>query len=192
MSKLRSKAPSGERRRVAIVGAGRSGKTSLALALQSASAEAISIPAFWAEEALPLVQAVSQDVFAQDASAYPQALEQHLAYDLTLLLGLDLAADPGALNDLPTDLARVHMDAKLRQTMDRHGIPYAVVYGLGQARTRNAMQAIAHHASNLDFGVGGDGQAKVSGWQWCCDTGSDATCERHLFRALVKTASVRD
>jgi HTH-type transcriptional regulator, transcriptional repressor of NAD biosynthesis genes len=165
---------------IAVVGAQGTGKTALVAALRTTTPLAASPHAVEVEEALPLMQAVSHALQRHDASLIPRALLQHRRYVLTLLLGMDLATTANA-SPFPQAAA---CDALLRQTLQTHGIAYAVVYGIGAARTACALQAIEHHTARLGSTTQqSDGQGS---WQWCCDTCSDAACEHLLFSRLVK------
>ena len=109
-------------------------------------------------------------------------LQQHRSYDLTLLMGLDLPRQPPSNVDSNPPTAS-QIDGRLRQVLDQAAIPYAVVYGMGQARTDCALQAIAYHRARATRQK--TSPASASSWQWCCDTCSDAACEHRLFTALV-------
>jgi nicotinamide riboside kinase len=158
--------------RIAVLGAHPTGTTALVLDLQKSQEIDGTAPSFVVEEAEPLPH-------------------QH-RYDLTLLLGLDLpivALTPG---DTETAQQQARLDAQLRQTLDTHGVPYAVVYGHGPAaRTVSALQAIEHHISSHDAANRRRPRAGGPVWQWCCDSCSDAACEHLLFSELVKRPLVR-
>lgn len=132
-----------------------------------------------------LMTAVYSDVLFGDPSLYAAALEQQKHFDLTLVMGLDLpwAADP--LRDGPH--SRTPVDTALRAALARGNVPYQVVYGKDQARTRNALHAIEKIATNA--GATG-GQARFSSknatpWTWNCEKCSDPECEHRLFTALL-------
>jgi ABC-type dipeptide/oligopeptide/nickel transport system ATPase subunit len=129
---------------IAIVGAQGTGKSALARALQNADRPDGMPDGFNATEAHALQQAVSHDLLFQDPSHYPQSLEHHRNYGLTLVMGLDLPFASPPVHTLE-DLPPARFDARLRQVLNRHGIQFTVVYGRGQDRTDCALQAIAHH-----------------------------------------------
>ncbi len=106
------------------------------------------------------------------------APDQHHRDDLALLMGHDLPHTGGE--------AALQSDARLRHTLASHAAAYAVVYGTGQARTDCALQAIAYHRLQLRSRPR---RVTAAEWQWCCDTCSDADCERRLFTALVNPPS---
>jgi hypothetical protein len=103
-------------------------------------------------------------------------MEQCRSYGLTLLMGLDLPQPRHS-----SGLSTTQCDAHLRQMLDSQAVAYAVVYGSGTARTDCALQAIAYHRAQVSRRP----RPADFVWQWCCDTCSDAACERHLFTALV-------
>lgn len=112
-----------------------------------------------------------------------RAWEQRNNFDLTLLMGLDLPPQARA----NSAVAAQH-DAQLRQLLNQCAIVYAVVYGMGEARTDCALQAIAYHRLQSQWRR----RPVPSAWQWCCNTCSDAVSEHRLFSALVNDkASVR-
>ncbi|MEO7105237.1 MAG: hypothetical protein ABIZ09_02590 [Rhodoferax sp.] len=145
--------------KIALVGARGTGKSTLATALQGTFQT--QTQAF----ACTVVDQLSQ--------------EPYRSYDLVLLMGLDL---PSALDPDHRQMVE-KTDHQLRQFMDTHVIPYAVVYGSGQARVDHAFQTIEYHRSRAANRR--SLARKASEWQWCCDTCSDAACEHRLFTALV-------
>lgn len=156
-----------------------------------ARAQALSIPvdaahAFVIADTTALMTAIYSDLLFQDTSLYPWALAHQRAFDLTLVMGLDLpwVAD-GVQRDGP--VVRAQVDARLRQVLDAHAVTYAVVYGTGHSRTECALQAIAHHRRLSTSSSG----SPASNWQWNCEKCSDAGCEHQLFSALLKADSVR-
>ena len=176
---------------IAIVGAPGTGKTTLVAALQAESSTATTLPHFLVKEALPLMQAIMDGLQHPHNAAIASALAQHRQYDLTLLLGLDLALPGTARPGQAAAAQQADCDASLRQALSAHGLPYTVVYGSGSARTDSALQAIAHHISSFDAAQRHQARGAATAWQWCCDTCSDAACEHRLFSALVNNASVR-
>lgn len=145
---------SGRRLRVAVLGAARSGRSRLVAELAAAS------PAL-----LPFE--VDQGQISASTA---------LGVDLILLTGLDLPA-----NNLPAT-EQTRQDSALRQALQALGLSWHVVYGQGQARTRNALQAVAEVAPwawemPLD-------DAEAGRWQRLqahCEKCGDASCEHRLF-----------
>ncbi len=100
-----------------------------------------------------------------------------------MLLGLDL---PQLCTN--TKSVTLQADASLRHGLGTQSIAYTVVYGIHQARTDYALQAIAYHRAYASKRP----TPASAAWHWNCETCSDADCELRLFSALVKkTASVR-
>ena len=135
----------------------------------------------------PLVTAVYSDVLFQDPSLYPRAVAFQRTLNITLLACLDLpwVAD-GTLRDGPAMQQRI--DARLREMLLAHQLPFATVYGTGPQRVHAALQAIDHadavRRAQLPRATG-------PAWTWVCDTCSDAECEHRLFSRLTQDASVR-
>lgn len=111
---------------------------------------------------------------------------------LTLLMGLDLpcTADQQA--------AREAADARLRALLARGGTAYRVVYGQGERRIENALNAIKKVAVSA-YGTSARGtfdsdssprSARLRAWN--CEKCSDPECEHRLFTALTgRDASTR-
>lgn len=164
--------------RIAILGADGTGKTRLATALVNAlpAGQTVLIA-----DSTALMTAIRSDQLFGDTSLYDAALEQQRGFDLTLLTGLDLAT---AADGVPEHQhhAREAMDARLRQILNEHTMPYAVVYGTGPQRTASALQAIAHRrGSPLARSTG-----RQRSWQGACEKCSDPECEHRLFTGRLK------
>lgn len=153
--------------KIAILGARRTGKTDLVRALKRD--QVAETPA--------LMAAIDRDLRWHDRSLYAAALAQQRHYDLTLVMGLDLACDPA-----PRSPTREAVDARLRQILADHALPYSVVYGSGPDRINNAQQAIAHRRGSATVRrTAGD-----TPWQWVCEKCSDAPCEHRLFTGRLQ------
>lgn len=128
----------------------------------------------------PLMVAVYSDLIFGDHALYPMALDHHRHYDLTLLMGLDLpwVAD-GLQRDGPQ--VRAPVDARLRAVLGQAGMAYATVYGQGQARTRQAVAAIASGWQRRDHP-----ETAPSEPVWVCGECSDPDCEHRLFTDLLR------
>ena len=89
-----------------------------------------------------LMPAVYSELLFDDRSLYEEALHAQQGYDLTLVTGLDLPwqAD-GHQRDGPH--VREPVDALVRARLQRAGLSYCVVYGLGAARIDAAWRVIA-------------------------------------------------
>jgi hypothetical protein len=161
---------------IAIVGAPGTG-ADLLLQHLPAALQAANLPQTCTLSPAPaLLEAVVRDLMHGDASLYPTALAVHRAVDLTLLSGLE------AMVTAPHTQA---LDARLRHTLDQHGLAYAVVYGEVPQRIHCAVQAIAHRQQ-----AARNPPTDQTAWQWQCEKCSDATCEHRLFSALLN-GSVR-
>ena len=121
-----------------------------------------------------LMIAVYSDQVFDDTSLYPAAEQAQRACDLTLVTALDLPwqAD-GHQRDGPH--VREPVDAKLRAALQRAGVGYSVVGGLGPARVAAAL-ACADRALDPPRADAG-----VPRWQAICERCGEAGCERHLL-----------
>lgn len=127
----------------------------------------------------PLMTAIYSDFWFHDMSLYPNAIEHHRTYDLTLVTGLDI---PWMADGIQRDgeNVRATINGKLREALDQHQLPYAVVYGQAEGRLTCALDAIAHHQRSPRHRSPHDTQ-----WKWACDACSDPDCEHRLFSRLV-------
>lgn len=89
----------------------------------------------------PLMTAVYSDLLFGDTGLYDAALAQQRDCAVTLLAGLDL---PWRADGLQRDGPHVRrpVDALIRRALDGAQLPYAVVYGEGEARTMQALAAL--------------------------------------------------
>lgn len=134
----------------------------------------------------PLMTAIYSEYLFADRTLHPFALAHQLHYDVTLVTGLDLpweADEP--MRDGPH--VREPVDRLLRSALTSAALPYHVVYGQGERRLANALQAIGGELRPADavrdsvqFGIAGGRRA------WRCDRCSDADCEHRLFRDLLR------
>jgi len=127
----------------------------------------------------PLMTAIYSDILFQDSSLYAAAVEHQRSYDLTLVTGTDL---PWVADGLQRDGAaiRATVDRKLRLVLQAHRIDHTVIYGLGEERTQNALESVAHHQKNPL-----PRSAHDTDWRWSCDSCSDPECEHRLFSRLL-------
>jgi nicotinamide riboside kinase len=125
----------------------------------------------------PLLTAVYSEVLFGDCSLYATAVQQQRSFGLTLLTGLDL---PWVADGIQRDGAamRLAVDNRLRAVLLQHGIAFSSVYGVGEARTRNALQAITYALGQRPA------NGPAANWRWTCDKCSDPACEHRLFSAL--------
>ena len=171
---------------------GREGRTPLVheqAAIAKAQEQAVlTVTQGWVlADTTPLMTAVYSQALFQDDSLYPMALAHQAMYDHSLVMGLDLpwVAD-GLQRDGPQ--TRGPIDSLLRQALDRAGLAYTVVYGLGHRRLNNALLAL---------GLAGEDEAARQTREqaqfainqgrtvWQCQDCSDPDCEHQLFTRLM-------
>ena len=119
--------------------------------------------------------AIYSAMLFDDGSLYRYAIEHQRRYDVTLLTGLDLEWVPDGLQrDGPH--VREPVDALVRDILGKAVVPYRVIYGTGEERTRNALAAIDASLAP---------RPQVRDWVWQCDKCSDPQCEHRLFTKLL-------
>ena len=150
----------------------------------------------------PLMTAVYSDYVFNDPSLYDEALELQAQFDLTLVMGLDVAWVPDGLQR-DGEHVRQPVDHLIRQAMSKRQLPFKVIYGQDQARLNAALLAISQGIANLNepldlkFSAPGlqltQAQREVSQYGlnqgktvWRCDLCSDSECEHRLFSDLLK------
>lgn len=146
-------------RRIAVLGAPGTGRTTLAREL-AARLDALALP--------------GRFVIADPA---PDTDEDLRGCDAVLLMGLDLpAAGDAALREAG--------DASLRSRLQRARVPFQVVYGSGPQRLQAAL-AVLESQGMLPSGTAsrpaGDATRR---WVWVCEKCSDPACEHRLFAQL--------
>lgn len=160
--------------KIALVGAPHTGKSPLAAALTG------SITASgW--------QAV---VMVADTAA----LQADLAsYDLMLLMGLETTVEGKAQGDAPETPAPMRetqeaADRSIRAALAHAAVPYRVIYGQGEERLAQALQAIEsllpRAGKRLRQSIR-DGISRSGAWVWVCDKCSDPQCEHRLLTDLL-------
>jgi len=141
----------------------------------------------------PLMTAVYSHALFNDASLYEFAFAHQRLFDTTLLTGLDLPWVPDGLQrDGPH--VREPIDAMVRAALARAAIAYKVIYGQGEARLHNALQALGleTHSSSPVWAAAQttreQGQYALNRGRtaWVCETCSDAACEHRLFTSLLR------
>ena len=134
----------------------------------------------------PLMTAVYSEHLFADRSLHDFALAHQVHYDLTLVTGLDLPWEPDGLQ---RDGAHVRepVDRLLRAALDGAALPYKVVYGQGERRLANALQAIGGPLRPPDAAREA-AQFAIDGGRrpWRCERCSDADCEHRLFSDLLR------
>jgi len=134
----------------------------------------------------PLMTAVYSDFVFGDASLYAAALAWQARCELTLVTGLDITWQPDGLQrDGPQ--VRAPIDALLRGALDRARLPYALVYGEGQARLDAALRAmgrLANPASAQPAQPGAHAAQARPRLRGRCRECLQADCEHRLFTGL--------
>ncbi len=132
-----------------------------------------------------LMTAIYSAMLFDDGQLYQFALARQRTYGLNLLTGLDL---PWVADGLQRDGPQVRepVDALVRQGLDKAGVGWRVVYGLGEQRTLNALEAVAAVApwawavQASDEEIGRWSRLKAD-----CEKCGDAPCEHRLFTGLT-------
>jgi len=143
--------------------------------------------AFVLVDGTSLLSAVRCDGHFADASRYALALAQQRSYDMTLLTGLDipwLTDDP----DRNQQGQREASDNLLRGALERAGLPYRVIYGLGDSRWQGALSivdAIVPASQSAMNSIAGSADF-ARPWAWFCDKCSDPHCEHRLFSSRLQ------
>ncbi|MES2483765.1 MAG: ATP-binding protein [Pseudomonadota bacterium] len=108
------------------------------------------------------------------------ALERQRGYALNLVTGLDLpwVAD-GLQRQGPP--GREPADALVREGLEKASVAWRVVYGSGEERLCNALEAVAEVAP---WAWTAQAQATPR-WRGLCDACSDPECEHRLFKGLM-------
>lgn len=129
-----------------------------------------------------LMVAAYSALYFQDKTLLAPALAAQRAFDLTLLMGLDLPWTPdGLLRDSPA--VRDATDTLLRRELQDAGIAFQTVYGQGDARLQQALRAVG---GALGRSLVMEDPALATGLRpWSCENCSDPDCERRLFTGLL-------
>jgi len=109
------------------------------------------------------------------------ALERQRSYALNLVTGLDLPWTPDGLQRQGPK-AREPVDALVRVGLDKAGVAWRVIYGRGEERVRNALEAVAEIAP---WAWTPPAQAEPR-WRGLCETCGDPDCEQRLFTGLME------
>lgn len=170
--------------KIAVLGAQGSGKTQLAheltqrLSDMGAGEDAASVVI---ADTPPLMAAIYFDLEHDDQKLSDLALAQHKIFDLTLVAGLDIPCGGGKRLQVGS-VSREAVDARLRITLTRGDIAYAVIYGQGPARVETALKAISSLRDDRVQAIA----VGVSQRQWSCEKCSDPECEHRMFTGLLK------
>ena len=130
-----------------------------------------------------LITAIYSELIFNDTSLYPLALASQQSFDLTFVMGLDL---PWVADGIQRDGVAIQseFDAKLRHVLQSQGIGFSVIYGSGNDRLNNAMNAIATISKGQHLPQ--EKATRQAPWKWVCDKCSDAQCEHRTFTALLE------
>ncbi len=138
-----------------------------------------------------LMTAVYSDYVFGDRSLQARAVQLQQRMDLTLLTALDLpwVAD-GAQRDGPQ--VREPVDARVRELLIGHRLPWALVSGQGPARLESAVDAVAPllrarmgrsgTQGGLFTRLAGRNAQRVAASRWTCDCCVVPEAERQLKR----------
>jgi HTH-type transcriptional regulator, transcriptional repressor of NAD biosynthesis genes len=136
----------------------------------------------------PLQTAAYSAYYFEDHGLNAFAAQFQRQFDVTLLMGLDLAwqADPGQRSGPESQIA---VDQHLRTLLCTYQIPFSVIYGHGDQRLERAWHLLqmaanippSHHILGVDPLT--DRQVLTHGWT--CSHCGDPDCERRLFRHLT-------
>ena len=98
-----------------------------------------------------LVIAAYSELYFEDRSLWPHAIEQQRRYSITLLMGLDLPWVPdGLFRDGPA--LRAATDAVLRRELQAAGVPFQTLYGPLELRVQQALRTIGTALQRRLFG----------------------------------------
>jgi nicotinamide riboside kinase len=175
---------------VALLGAAGTGKKSLAGALNNALRPTlVSTPLHWQITTDTALQRLLQRDSAHldnESPDFKEALAQQRRFDHSLLLGLDLAPSARALQPHST-AERSRMDTLLRRSLTQAGVPFQVIYGMGDERLQQALSALG--AMNSLAAKSETPQEETASprkpWVWACDKCSDPVCEHKLLSDLL-------
>ena len=133
-----------------------------------------------------LVIAAYSELYFEDRSLWPDAIEQQRRYSLTLLMGLDLPWVPdGLFRDGPA--VRAATDDVLRRELQAAGIPFQTLYGPLELRLQQALRATG---TALQRPLTPEDPAWAQGRRpWNCEKCSDPDCEHRLFTQLLQQRS---
>lgn len=178
--------------KVAVLGAAGTGKTALTRALKqsltpaltdsSASTGAADALGWHITDQSPLQEWLSgqtpQRLLGEqaDCPGLEAVLTQQRGFDHHLLLALDIPLPPAA-GAAHERAQRQQMDALLRSTLVQAGLPFQVIYGLGEHRLAQALAALGKPAAESGAGR--------KPWVWICDKCSDPVCEHRLLSDLL-------
>lgn len=121
-----------------------------------------------------------------DDTVHRFALERQRTYDLNLLTGLDLPWVDDGLHRSGLQ-AREAVDDLVREALARAGVGWRVVYGAGQERVLQALQAVGAVLPWAWQEIAQEAQTeRWSRLRALCEKCGDASCEHRLFTGLAE------
>jgi nicotinamide riboside kinase len=162
-------------------------QAAIAVAQRQRIEQAAATQALVVADTTELMTAVYSEQIFEDRSLTDAALRWHAErVDLTLLTGLDLPWQPDGLQrDGPQ--VREPVDRRLRELLQGHGLPFAVVYGRAEQRGQNALRAMSPLWPDLARQL--EAQRLQDGARWrprCLDC-LRPDCEQALHRRAPPT-----
>lgn len=130
-----------------------------------------------------LMTAVYSDFVFGDRGLYEAALLRQRACSLNLLTGLDLPWRPDGLQRDGSQV-RAPVDALIRAALGRAELPFAVVYGQGEARLAQALAAVRQRLGMPRPSPGDGGLDAASTLRLRCRECLQPECEHRLFAGL--------
>ena len=131
----------------------------------------------------PLMTAVYSQMVFNDHNLDALALESQTMFDITLLMGLDLAWVSDGLQRVGEHV-REPVDQKIRALLAQSKQPYQVVYGTGEQRLANALFCIGRQAPQWAKQL--ERPEPPTRWSGPCETCGDGDCEHRLFTGLLQ------
>jgi len=152
---------------------------------QTQMARVLAVPAHavMIADTTPLMTAVYSQMVFNDHSLDALALESQTMFDITLLMGLDLAWVSDGLQRVGADV-REPVDQKIRALLAQSKLPYQVVYGTGEQRLANALFCIGRQAPQWAKQL--ERPEPPTRWSGPCETCGDGDCEHRLFTGLLQ------
>lgn len=123
--------------------------------------------------------AIYSDVLFQDSSLYPIGIADLRHFDHILVTATDLPWVPDSFfRDSASGRQIIHL--RLQEVLRDHRIPYSMVYGSGEQRTRAALAMV------MPSPAGSKAESETyNRWMARCEKCSDASCEHQMFRRLT-------
>jgi nicotinamide riboside kinase len=135
-----------------------------------------------------LMTAVYSTCIFGDETLWAEAMQAHRRAGLSLLTALDL---PWVADGHQRDGAHVQVpvDTLIRGALIRHGLPFTVVAGQGEARWRGALEAVRHWLDAPERALRAADQPR---WRWVCEDCDDGECEQHSVPVDMQAGAPRD